>query len=117
MIGIETRIKIAQVNKAVDQKSGANEQQKRHRHFANNKEIAEAIAPAPGARVASAFLQIFVEIKTRGLRRRNQPKDQSCKQTNEHSKGEHFSVNCDPLRERNCRRDELPQDIKSDDRQ
>ena len=117
MVGIEARIEIAEVDEAVDQKPGADEQQERDGHFSDNEQTAQTIAPSTHTRIAGTLLQILVEIEPGSLRHGGEAKNQPGEQTDESGKTEHLSVDRDPLREGDRGGDELLQHVESEERE
>ena len=62
MIGAESGIKISQVQKAVDQQSGADQQHERNGDFGDHQQTSSSISFAASRGIAAAFFQRVVQI-------------------------------------------------------
>jgi hypothetical protein len=54
--GFKTRVDILEADEALEQQTGANEQDKSERHFGNDQGVAETVAPDTAGRTPSTFL-------------------------------------------------------------
>src|SRR5437763_16532451 len=77
MIGAKSRIECAQREKTVDEQTGADQENKRDRHFGDNKQTPYAIAAHAWPGIAAAFLERFIQIETRRLGGGSETKNQA----------------------------------------
>ena len=59
---VESGIDILQANKALQQETRADQEDKRERDFGNNEGVADTVAPGPGRGAAAAFLEGFSQL-------------------------------------------------------
>src|SRR5205807_7736853 len=77
MSGAESWIEVPQVDKTVDQQSGANRQHEGDGDFRNHEQAAEPRSFAALRSATATFIQRFIKIEVRRLRRWRETEDQA----------------------------------------
>src|SRR4051794_3440981 len=98
MIRPKTGIEVPQMQKAVDQKTGPDQQDKRDRDFTDDQQTAEPRPLAAASCVPAAFLQGFVQAEVRSLRRWREAEDEPGEKGDQRSEAEHLRIDADRLR-------------------
>ena len=80
--GIEPGIHMVQLPQAANQKTGANQQDQRKRHFRNHQRVARAVSARIRSGAAQALLQRLIQICFSHAQRRQQTCSQSSEQRN-----------------------------------
>ena len=86
---VEARIDLLQAVKAVDQKSGAGEQNKRHGNLSHHQGISNMCSAHAGCRSAAAFLERTHQIGPCAMKRGNDAKRNSCEDDDNGGKEQH----------------------------
>src|SRR4051812_38076227 len=90
MICPKTGIEIPQMQKAVDQETGPDQQDKRDRHFTDDQQTAEPRTLAAAGCVPAAFLQRFVQAEVRSLSGWREAEDESGEKCDQRGEAEHL---------------------------
>src|SRR4051794_8947131 len=97
MIRAKSRIEVAKMDEAVNQKSRAYQQNERGCDLGDDQRTAQAPPAPPADGIASAFLEGFVKIEMRRLSRGRQSKNKSGNNRDTKRKQQHLRIDRDGI--------------------
>ena len=92
MFRIETRIKVKDVDHALDEQSGADEQSESQGGLRHDESVMKAIATAAGGRVGCEFAEGVGWVRARHSPRREQAEEERGRRRERHCEGQNASV-------------------------
>ena len=113
MIRAESGIEIAQMDEAVDQEPGADQEDERNRDLRDHERAAETFSAYACAGIAAAFLERVVEVEMRSLTGRGQTEEKAGDNRNQEGENENFGVDPDHVRMGEILRNKTGQDIET----
>src|SRR5215212_1969132 len=116
MVGAKSGIKIAQMNEAVDEQAGGDQEKERHRYFGDDEQTTNAIAASACSGIATAFLERFVQVEMGRLGGGGESEDQTGANRHQQSEQENFGIDIHRLDLRDGVGNELFQNANAGDR-